>query len=120
VFQKGHKSPRLSKEGRSDKMKVLSKNIKKHGKYLEAAQRSIGSRGRDLYVLYIVENMLLSPMQAIIAQCAHCQGWYVDGRHDCENADCPLYLYMPYGKYRKIRKQGKDGQIEQNEQDGQN
>jgi hypothetical protein len=104
MFKPGHK--KIARDGSPNtgkSYKTLSKEMQKHGKYLEGALSSVKSHGRDLYVLYITKNVYLTARQAIIAQCAHCMGWYADGRHDCENHDCPLYPYMPYGKYRKVR-----------------
>jgi hypothetical protein len=33
---------------------------------------------------------------AILAQCHACQGYYEDGKNDCENVRCSLYFFMPY------------------------
>lgn len=108
MFAKGHQIRNQRDPSKPARvMKTLTKTVQKHGRYAEGARNAIKSKGRDLYLLYITNNALLSPMQAITAQCAHCSGWYVDGKQDCENADCPLYPYMPYGQYRKIRKQEK-------------
>jgi hypothetical protein len=108
MFEKGHKVRRNNDPSNNvDTTKTLSKTVLKHGSYLEACQTAPKSKGRDLYVKYIMENARLSFKQAITAQCAHCMGWYVDGRHDCECPDCPLYPFMPYGKYRKVRIQSK-------------
>ncbi len=30
--------------------------------------------------------------------CHGCEGFYTDGKVDCENITCPLYTYMPYKK----------------------
>ncbi|RPI50786.1 MAG: hypothetical protein EHM49_08065 [Deltaproteobacteria bacterium] len=38
----------------------------------------------------------LTQRQAILAKCADCMGYYLDGRLDCEIEDCPLYPFMPY------------------------
>lgn len=43
----------------------------------------------------------LTRKQAIIATCAECNGFYVDGRRDCEIDRCPLYQWMPYRMGRK-------------------
>jgi hypothetical protein len=43
----------------------------------------------------------LTARQRILAKCADCACYYVDGREDCEVYWCPLYPYMPYGKLRK-------------------
>lgn len=39
---------------------------------------------------------VLCASQAIVAKCTDCMGWFVDGRHDCDVTDCPLYPWMPY------------------------
>lgn len=109
MFQKGHVISRVRDPSKPARViKTLTKEVLKHAKYLPDALAAIKSRGRDLYVIYITKNALLSPLQAIIAQCAHCNAWYIDGKQDCENPDCPLYPYMPYGQYRKVRIQSKE------------
>jgi hypothetical protein len=109
MFVKGHQIRNQRDPSKPTRiMKTLTKAVQKHGKYITGAKQAIKSKGRDLYLLYVEQNALLTTKQAIIAQCAHCSGWYVDGKCDCENPDCPLYPYMPYGQYRKVRKQEKD------------
>lgn len=49
----------------------------------------------------------LSARQSILAECCTCMGFYVDGREDCEQEDCPLYPFYPYGKFRKCRTRAK-------------
>ena len=108
MFEKGHKIRRIQRPLISGKHnKIHLETIVKHGKYVEACKGAPKSKGRDLYLEYMEKSRYLTPRQAVIAQCAQCMAWYVDGRQDCENGDCPLYLYMPYGKNRKIRIQAK-------------
>lgn len=108
MFQTGHQNTRTRDPSKPAKaIKTLSKEVLKHGKYLPGAKEAAKSKGRDLYLLYVEKNAALTTKQAIVAQCAHCMGWYADGRMDCENPDCPLYPYMPYGQHRKVRRQGK-------------
>ena len=40
----------------------------------------------------------LTQRQMIIAKCADCCGYYVDGRVSCEMPECPLFPHMPYKK----------------------
>ena len=42
---------------------------------------------------------LLTRKAAIQAFCADCMGNYEDGVKDCNNMNCPLYPYQPYGNY---------------------
>jgi hypothetical protein len=56
------------------------------------------AQGKKEYVKYLKSGQKLSPKQAILANCYQCLGFYVDGRHDCEIPDCPLYPFMPYRK----------------------
>ena len=39
----------------------------------------------------------LTLRQAVRANCAICMGMYIDGRVDCDMADCPLFRWRPYG-----------------------
>lgn len=36
--------------------------------------------------------------QAIVAKCADCSGYYVDGLKNCGVPECPLCPYMPYSR----------------------
>lgn len=36
--------------------------------------------------------------ECIDHMCHQCLGYYADGKEDCRNTKCPLYVYMPYGK----------------------
>ncbi len=44
-----------------------------------------------------LSGVKLSLKQAILAKCADCMGFYVDGKIDCDIPDCPLYPHMRYG-----------------------
>jgi hypothetical protein len=57
------------------------------------------ARGLRLLKTYYLGNVL-TPMQAIEAQCCCCLGYYSDvgSMADCESPSCPLYYYMPYRK----------------------
>lgn len=57
------------------------------------------SKGLKFLELY-QRNEKLSRSEAIEAKCCHCRSRYIDGLRDCENENCPLYNYMPYGKNR--------------------
>ena len=65
-----------------------------------AIDRSGPSTGKSNMILY-VKGIRLTARQAILAKCADCCGYYVDGRKDCQCYACPLYQYMPYGIFRK-------------------
>jgi hypothetical protein len=38
----------------------------------------------------------LTPLDALLAKCYDCQGFYLDGKRDCECPSCPNYSRMPY------------------------
>ncbi len=42
--------------------------------------------------------MKLGRKDAILYKCWECTGKYMDGKNDCENPMCPLYMFMPYRK----------------------
>jgi hypothetical protein len=47
----------------------------------------------------------LTHKQAILAKCADCMGYYIDGRADCQTPECPLYPFMPYrGKKQEVER----------------
>ncbi len=45
----------------------------------------------------------LTQRQAILAKCADCVGFYVDGKVDCQMPDCPLYPFMPYRAQKEVK-----------------
>jgi len=58
------------------------------------------SRGKSLLLKHY-SGVALTKSQAVEAHCCECMGYYMDGRHDCENPLCPAYPHMPYGILRK-------------------
>ena len=38
----------------------------------------------------------ITQREGILAKCADCMAYFVDGRYDCENSVCPLYPWMPF------------------------
>ena len=38
----------------------------------------------------------LTPLQALLAKCYDCMGYYLDGKLDCRETSCPNYSRMPY------------------------
>ncbi len=50
-----------------------------------------------------LNNIKLSPIKAIRAQCFICNGDN-EGETDCKGKSCPLYRYMPY-RHDRIKKQ---------------
>jgi len=53
--------------------------------------------GRKEYFRFLREEKL-TPLQAILAKCYECMGYYEGGTCDCKIPDCPLYPFMPYRK----------------------
>jgi hypothetical protein len=80
-----------------DIRKAHENDIKNRLSQIEASKRS---RGGELYKKYL-KGAILSKSQALLANCAMCMGYYIDGLNDCECYTCPIYPYMPYGKMRK-------------------
>ena len=58
-------------------------------------ERKARCRGEN-EMLAMCDGKRLTQREAIYAQCFICQGYYVDGKDDCQNKTCPLYYYMPY------------------------
>jgi hypothetical protein len=63
--------------------------------FLKRVEGSKASRGVGLIKKYY-SGLILTPRQAILANCAYCMGYYADGLNDCECPACPCYFYMPY------------------------
>ena len=53
------------------------------------------SSGRTQYLRFL-NGEKLTYREALLAKCAECCCFYVDGRYDCEVSSCPLYNSMPY------------------------
>jgi len=78
--------------------------IRKHGKT---------AQGKNEYLEYMETGKKLSHKQAIVANCYQCLGFYMDGKHDCEIPDCPLYPFMPYRKgVEKVKRVRSEKQME--------
>jgi hypothetical protein len=78
--------------------------IKNHGKK---------AQGKIEYIEYLETGVKLSPKNAILANCYQCMNSYMDGKLDCEIADCPLYPYMPCRKgVVKVKRILSDKQLE--------
>ncbi len=48
------------------------------------------------YLLKMLSNEPVTPVQRLRAKCYDCMGFYIDGKVDCQVKECPLYHYMPY------------------------
>ena len=53
------------------------------------------SKGKREYIKYL-EGKKITRTEAMYAFCYECQGYYKDGRVDCENENCPMYPFMQY------------------------
>ena len=45
----------------------------------------------------------ISLKKSVLAKCADCMGYYIDGKMDCMIPDCSLYPFMVYGAAWKGR-----------------
>ena len=61
------------------------------------------AKGRQQYEK-IKNGEILSVLNHLKSYCYGCCQGYVDGIVDCENKDCELYAYMPYGQIVKNKK----------------
>ena len=79
-----------------ERMKVLQDgNIPKSGGKNQLKRHQRGER--------------LTQRQMIIAKCADCCGYYIDGRFSCEMPDCPLFPHMPYKKIAQSKSEAVQG-----------
>lgn len=61
------------------------------------------SRGNSMLKKHL-EGEKLTSRQAILAKCADCMGYWIDGRFDCGISSCSLHTYSPYkGRVPKSR-----------------
>lgn len=69
-------------------MSTRLEQVEKYGRHTKGRKELIEHlNGKSLY-----------GSEAIIAKCYDCMGYYGDGEIDCEDPECPLYLYMPFKK----------------------
>lgn len=69
-----------------DKRQRLIRDIEEYGK---------GAKGRSNLLLFL-KGERITQRQAIAAKCYDCCGYCQDGRVECRDTTCPLYLYSPY------------------------
>lgn len=62
---------------------------------LSIRKEGISARGRAELIKFY-SGRRVTPLQAVKAKCYDCMGYYVDGKRDCGQVDCPLYRFMPY------------------------
>ena len=67
----------------------------------------ISAKGR-IDLIKFVSGGRLTPLRAIQAKCYDCMGYYVDGKRDCEQYDCPLHCFMPYREGASAEGEGED------------
>ena len=58
--------------------------------------------GRKEYIRFL-QGKKITRDEAIAAECYACQGYYTDGREDCKNEVCPLYLFSPSRFYSPVQ-----------------
>jgi hypothetical protein len=73
--------------------------------FIEKIKNAMASSGKTALLKWVGGGKL-TLSEAILAKCCKCQGYYKDGKKDCEVTSCPLYFRMPYcpGK-RWVRKE---------------
>lgn len=62
---------------------------------IEILETAPTSSGKRLLLKHLYGDKL-TRNEAIFAKCCDCMGYFIDGRADCETAECPLYSFMPY------------------------
>lgn len=62
---------------------------------LSIRTEGISARGRAELIKFY-SGRRVTPLQAVKAKCYDCMGYYVDGKRDCGQVDCPLHRFMPY------------------------
>jgi hypothetical protein len=74
---------------------------------IEAIEATPASGGKTKLLQYL-NGERLSRGASLVAKCYECQGYYVDGRYDCEIPLCPLYPYMPFKGKSRLRDERDD------------
>ena len=94
-------TPNRSDRTMSQKPKVMASIPQKQAfQRIEMIETAPTSRGKTNLLKYL-NGGKLTRSAAIIAKCCDCMGYHIDGRTDCQTAECPLYPFMPYrGKKR--------------------
>jgi len=62
---------------------------------IEILETAPTSSGKRLLLKHLYGDKL-TRNEVIFAKCCDCMGYFIDGRADCETAECPLYPFMPY------------------------
>ena len=62
---------------------------------IEILETAPTSSGKRLLLKHLYGDKL-TRNEAIFAKCCDCMGYFIDGRADCETAECPLHPFMPY------------------------
>ena len=80
------------------KSKVICSDVSRDTfQQIKSIETAPASRGKTFLLKYL-RGSVLTRDQAIKAKCCDCMGYNIDGRIDCQDHDCPLYLYIPYRK----------------------
>ena len=78
-------------------MKIINERL------IEVIKGAKNGKGKKELIKYLKTGKITRG-QAIISKCYDCTCYYADGKKDCEDADCPLYPFMPFGnKEYKIK-----------------
>ena len=66
--------------------KEILESVEKYGKM---------AIGKKEYVAHL-QGKRITFKGAVLARCYECNGYYADGKEDCDVPTCPIYPYMPY------------------------
>lgn len=72
---------------------------------LEAIKEAPQSTGKSMMIKSL-KGEKLSASQAIKAHCFCCEGYFLQGREDCEVPTCALYPFMPYSSKKQKSRAG--------------
>lgn len=76
--------------------------------YLQILEKNKSKKGRRHLIKHLKGGQL-TPIQAILAKCYDCTGFYADPQKDCQCVFCPLYPWMPYNPDNTNAKHFEDG-----------
>jgi len=79
----------------------MTKEEKEHLEWVE--KKGPKAKGKKEYVAFL-KGKELTPMQAILANCYECTGYYIDNRKDCKSDYCPFHPFMYYREDKTKKK----------------
>ena len=84
---------------------MVNDMMTKQERIAHISEHGVQAQGKKELVAHL-EGKTITLKSSILAKCYDCNGYYSDGKADCQCPSCPLYPLMPYqkGGPRKLKK----------------